>query len=155
MRSASVFAVTTPSAYPKCAPAIGDVEFPPAALSADAVMIPGPRTARNSRIFFLLNRRKRTFHPFSQAPSPVGKYHTFRVRRPRKRRIPRRFPDKIERRNHPRGETVGRTHPLHLRRPRRPEGPALQPPEGLLPGDHRGHRRRLPPCLGFTGSPCR
>ena len=92
MRSASVFPVTTPiratiswttisatvigtsvhrSAYPKCAPAIEYVAIPPASLSTDAVMIPGPRTDRNSRIFFLSNRRKRTFPSFPDVGPPL------------------------------------------------------------------------------------
>jgi hypothetical protein len=58
------------SAYPNRAPAIEYVAIPPASLSTEAVMIPGPRTDRNSRIFFLLNPRKLTSSSFRGVGSP-------------------------------------------------------------------------------------
>src|SRR5512139_311967 len=44
------------------------VAIPPASLSTDAVMIPGPRTDRNSAIFALSGRRNRTISPQAGFP---------------------------------------------------------------------------------------
>jgi hypothetical protein len=110
MRSASVFPVTTPiratiswttiraimmgirvqsSVYPKWAPALEYVATPPASLSTDAVMIPGPRTARKSRSLFLLNRKNGTAFPSGRIPFPRWKIpHLRRGPLPEKGKIP-------------------------------------------------------------------